>query len=149
MPELTHKGKTFVRFKDNTIFSLSDVPTASTKRWVASRKLNVVRAVAYGLLEEGEAKKRYRLSDEEFISWVRDAANYGKEGLKVHCVAKLHLDEIEELIVLIPQRGDFDEEFQTTVTSWDEVRHFGWVECVNFIPVAIHDLLKAKIRGEW
>ena len=66
-----------------------------------------------------------------------------------HCVAKLHLDEIEELIVLIPQRGDFDEEFQTTVTSWDEVRHFGWVECVNFIPVAIHDLLKAKIRGEW
>jgi len=66
-----------------------------------------------------------------------------------HCVAKLHLDEIEELIVLIPQRDDYDEEFPTTVTSWDEVRHFGRVECVNFIPVAIHDLLKAKIRGEW
>ena len=43
MPELTHKGKTFVRLKDDTIFSLSDVPPASTKRWVASRKLNVVR----------------------------------------------------------------------------------------------------------
>ena len=66
-----------------------------------------------------------------------------------HCVAKLHLDEIEELIVLIPQRDDYDEEFPTTVTSWDEVRHVGRVECVNFIPVAIHDLLKAKIRGEW
>ena len=61
MPELSHKGKTFVRLKD----SLSDVPPASTKRWVASRKLNVVWAVAYGLLEEGEAKKRYRLSDEK------------------------------------------------------------------------------------
>ena len=88
MPELTNKGKTFVRLKDNTIFSLSDVPPASTKRWVASRKLNVVRAVAYGLLDEGEAKKRYRLSDEEFISWVRDAANYGKDGLKVTLIKK-------------------------------------------------------------
>ena len=66
-----------------------------------------------------------------------------------HCVAKLHLDEIEELIVLIPQRDDYDEEFPTTVTSWDEVRHVGRVEYVNFILVAIHDLLKAKIRGEW
>ena len=34
-----------------------------------------------------------------------------------HCAAKLHLDEIEELIVLVPQRGDFDKEFPTTVTS--------------------------------
>ena len=66
-----------------------------------------------------------------------------------HCVAKLHLDEIEELIVLVPQRGDFDKEFPTTVTSWDEVRHFGKVENINFIPVAIGDLLKAKTRGEW
>ena len=66
-----------------------------------------------------------------------------------HCIAKLHLDEIEELIVLIPQRGDFDEQFPTTVTSWDQVRHFGKVESFNFIPVAIGDLLKAKTRGEW
>ena len=65
-----------------------------------------------------------------------------------HCVAKLHLDEIEELIVLIPQRGDFDEDFPTTVTSWDEVRHFG-KEGINFIPCPIADLLKAKTRGEW
>ena len=56
MPELTLKGKTIVRLKDNTNFSLSDVPPASTESWVASRKLNVLRAVAYGLLEEGEAK---------------------------------------------------------------------------------------------
>ena len=66
-----------------------------------------------------------------------------------HCIAKLHLDEIEELIVLVPQRDDYDEEFPTTVTSWDEVRHFGKVEGINFIPVAIGDLLKAKTRGEW
>ena len=66
-----------------------------------------------------------------------------------HCAAKLHLDEIEELILLVPQRDDYDEEFPTTVTSWDEVRHFGKVENINFIPVAIGDLLKAKTRGEW
>ena len=66
-----------------------------------------------------------------------------------HCVAKLLLDEIEELIVLVPQRGDFDEEFPTTVTSWDEVRHFGKEESINFIPIAIADLLKGKFRGEW
>ena len=59
------------------------------------------------------------------------------------------MDEIEELIVLVPQRDDYDEEFPTTVTSWDEVRHFGKVESINFIPVAIGDLLKAKTRGEW
>ena len=66
-----------------------------------------------------------------------------------HCIAKLHLDEIEELIVLVPQRGDFDKEFPTTVTSWDEVKHFGAVEHLNFIPIPIGDLLKAKTRGEW
>ena len=66
-----------------------------------------------------------------------------------HCIAKLHLDEIEELIVLVPQRGDFDKEFPTTVTSWDEVRHFGKVESLNFIPVALGDLFRAKTRGEW
>ena len=66
-----------------------------------------------------------------------------------HCIAKLHLDEIEELIALVPQRGDFDKEFPTTVTSWDEVKHFGAVEHLNFIPIPIGDLLKAKTRGEW
>ena len=66
-----------------------------------------------------------------------------------HCAAKLHLDEIEELIVLVPQRDDFDEDFPTTVTSWDEVRHFGEEECVNFIPIPIADLLRGKLQGHW
>ena len=66
-----------------------------------------------------------------------------------HCKAKLQLDEIEELIVLVPQRDDNDEEFPTTVTKWDEVRIFGKEESINFIPIPIDDLLKAKTRGEW
>ena len=66
-----------------------------------------------------------------------------------HKTAKLYLSEIDDLIVLVPQRGDLDESFPTSVTGWDEVRHFGKVESINFIPVAIGDLLRAKTRGEW
>ena len=66
-----------------------------------------------------------------------------------HKTAKLHLDEINDLIVLVPQRDDLDESFPTCVTSWDAVRHFGKEESINFIPIAIGDLLKAKTRGEW
>ena len=30
------------------------------------------------------------------------------------------------------------------MTGWDEVRHFGREENINFIPIAIGDLLRAK-----
>ena len=66
-----------------------------------------------------------------------------------HKTARLYLDEIHDLIVLVPQRDDLDESFPTCVTSWDAVRHFGKEESINFIPIAIGDLLKAKTRGEW
>ena len=66
-----------------------------------------------------------------------------------HKTAKLHLDEIHDLIVLVPQRDDLDESFPTCVTSWDAVRHFGKEESINFIPITIGDLLKAKTTGEW
>ena len=66
-----------------------------------------------------------------------------------HCLAKLHLGQVDDLIVLVPQRDDYDEDFPTTVTSWDEVRHFGKELSINFIPIVLGDLLKAKTRGEW
>ena len=59
-----------------------------------------------------------------------------------HKTAKLHLDEIDDLIVLVPQCGDLDESFPTSVTGWDEVRYFGRDENINFIPIAIGDVLK-------
>ena len=70
------------------------------------------------------------------------------DGLS-HKTEQLALGEIDDLIILVPQRDDYDEEFPTTLTSWDEVRHFGSDENLNFIPCSIGDLLKAKIRGEW
>ena len=62
--------------------------------------------------------------------------------------AKLYLCEIDDLIVLFSQRGDYDEEFETVVASWDEVRFFGKVESIDFIPCCIGDLVRAKTRAE-
>jgi len=66
-----------------------------------------------------------------------------------HKIDQLLLGEIDDLIVLVPQRGDYDEEFDTVVTSWSEVQRFGRDEYINFIPCAIGELLHAKTRGEW
>ena len=72
--------------------------------------------------------------------------NLDELGLKID---QLLLGEIDDLIILVPQRDDYDEDFDTAVTSWDEVRRFGRDEYINFIPCAIGDLLKAKTKGEW
>jgi hypothetical protein len=40
-------------------------------RWTPRRKAQVVQAVMDALLSETEAKRRYRLSPEEWESWVR------------------------------------------------------------------------------
>ena len=66
-----------------------------------------------------------------------------------HGAAKLNLDKTENLIVLVPHRDAYDEKFQTTVTSWENVRHFGKVESINFTPVKIDELLKSKTHGQW
>ena len=66
-----------------------------------------------------------------------------------HKTEQLELRQIDDLLTLIPLRDDYDEEFLSTVTSWDEVRHFGRDKNLNFIPRFMGDLLKAKIKGEW
>lgn len=66
-----------------------------------------------------------------------------------HKIDQLLLGEIDDLIVLVPQRSDYDEEFETVVSSWNEVQRFGRDEYINFIPCAIGELLRAKTKGEW
>jgi hypothetical protein len=66
-----------------------------------------------------------------------------------HLIAKLSLDEIEEVIALIPARDDFDEEFPTSVTSWTEAFQYAQNENINFIPIPLHDLLRGKLQGHW
>lgn len=73
---------------DGTVLSRADLPPAGTRRWVASRKATVVRAVEYGLIPRKEALERYALSDEEFTSWERAVSLHGVDALKVTALQK-------------------------------------------------------------
>lgn len=75
-------GPRAVRLPDGTMMTRADLPPANTRRWVASRKAAVVRAVRFGLLSKDQAMDRYGLSEEELQSWIVAAAVYGDEALK-------------------------------------------------------------------
>lgn len=76
-------GPRAVTLPDGSVMSLADLPAPGTRRWVASRKLAVVRGVVGGLLTREEALRRYALSPEEFDEWCKAVARCGKSGLKV------------------------------------------------------------------
>ncbi|MBS4011150.1 conserved hypothetical protein [Roseovarius sp. EC-HK134] len=77
------EGPRAVTLADGTVFSRADLPPADTARWVASRKLAVVRGVAYGLISRREALETYGLSEEEFDGWIAAVAKHGEGALKV------------------------------------------------------------------
>ena len=61
---------------------LSRLPSPDTQRWVVRRKAQVVAAVRNGLLTFNEACERYRLSEEEFHSWINLLDHHGVRGLR-------------------------------------------------------------------
>jgi hypothetical protein len=61
----------------------ADLPPPETRRWVASRKARVVRAVTAGLIPLVEALERYGLSEEEFALWRAAVEAHGEAALKV------------------------------------------------------------------
>ncbi|MCZ4351467.1 DUF1153 domain-containing protein [Roseovarius aestuarii] len=75
-------GPRAVTLPDGRVMSQADLPPANTTRWVASRKLAVVRGVLYGLISQDEACRRYGLSDDEFQEWVRAVSLHGEDALK-------------------------------------------------------------------
>jgi hypothetical protein len=77
------EGPRAVTLPDGTVLSRADLPPPDTRRWVASRKLAVVRGVAYGLIRRRDAMETYGLSEEEFDSWITAVARHGERGLKV------------------------------------------------------------------
>lgn len=81
-------GPRIVTLPDGSTMSRADLPPKSTVRWVASRKAQVVRAVAYGLITREEALERYGLSDDEFDSWIRAVEKHGIEALKTTALQK-------------------------------------------------------------
>jgi len=76
------EGPRAITLPDGTVMSHADLPCANTRRWVASRKLAVVRGVLYGLISQEEAQSRYLLSEDEFREWVRAVSLHGEEALK-------------------------------------------------------------------
>ena len=81
-------GPRAVTLPDGSIMTRADLPPGDTRRWVASRKAAVVRAVRYGLITLEEAKARYGLSDEEFDSWANAVAEHGEKALKATALQK-------------------------------------------------------------
>lgn len=81
-------GPRAVTLPDGTILTRADLPPAETRRWVASRKAIVVRAVTYGLIPLSEVLERYQLSEEEFTIWSEAVEKHGVAGLKVTAIQK-------------------------------------------------------------
>lgn len=82
------EGPRSITLPDGSVLTRADLPPADTRRWVASRKIIVVRGVLYGLISLSDAKKRYGLSDEEFNAWVSAVAEHGTDALKVTALKK-------------------------------------------------------------
>jgi Protein of unknown function (DUF1153) len=66
-------------FTDN---AADELPPPDTKRWIARRKAAVVSAVSSGAIGRDEARRRYQLSEEEFLTWERAIQSYGIPGLR-------------------------------------------------------------------
>ncbi|RID91247.1 DUF1153 domain-containing protein [Gemmobacter lutimaris] len=81
-------GPRQVTLPDGSILTRADLPPAETRRWVASRKAVVVKAVIYGLLPLAEALERYALSEEEFALWREAVERHGEKALKVTAIQK-------------------------------------------------------------
>ena len=69
---------------------LSHLPPPNTMRWVVRRKAHVVTAVRNGLLSVAQACERYRLSEEEFQSWVDLLDKHGVPGLRATRMQDYH-----------------------------------------------------------
>lgn len=75
-------GPRAVTLPDGTVMTRADLPEPSTRRWVASRKAAVVRAVSHGLISREFAIETYGLTEEEYESWQSAVANHGEAALK-------------------------------------------------------------------
>lgn len=75
-------GPHVVELPDGTTITRADLPDPNTRRWVASRKAAVVRAVDAGLLSNDQACDTYGLSLEELESWRQAVSTHGIGALK-------------------------------------------------------------------
>jgi len=76
------EGPRSVTLPDGKIMTRADLPPADTRRWVASRKAMVVRAVSAGLITREIAQSTYALSDDEYTEWEQAVERHGEGALK-------------------------------------------------------------------
>lgn len=81
-------GPRTVNLPDGTKMTRADLPDPATKRWVASRKAAVVKAVVFGLIPLKEALETYGLSEEEYQSWQSAVQKHGANALKTTTLQK-------------------------------------------------------------
>lgn len=67
---------------DGSPLSLHQLPDSNTVRWTPRRKAEVICAVKGGLLTLDEARARWNLALEEYLSWESMIANHGLPGLR-------------------------------------------------------------------
>jgi len=75
-------GPRAVKLPDGTVMTRADLPDPKTRRWVASRKAAVVRAVSHGLITREHAIGTYNLTEEEYASWEEAVSAHGEAALK-------------------------------------------------------------------
>ena len=75
-------GPRAVTLPDGSVMTRADLPDPKTRRWVASRKAAVVRAVDAGLVAAEEVLEMYGLSSEELDMWRQAVLKHGEAALK-------------------------------------------------------------------
>ncbi len=81
-------GPRVVELPDGTSMTRADLPDPKTRRWVASRKAAVVRAVDAGLITAEHACETYGLSSEELDGWRTAVTTFGEGALKTTSLQK-------------------------------------------------------------
>ncbi|MBU2993226.1 DUF1153 domain-containing protein [Octadecabacter sp. 1_MG-2023] len=81
-------GPRSVKLPDGSVMTRADLPSPTTRRWVASRKALVVQAVACGLLTRADASETYGLSDDELTEWESAVRDHGVNALKATTLQK-------------------------------------------------------------
>lgn len=89
------EGPRSVTLPDGRTMTRADLPPPETKRWVASRKAAVVRAVRAGLISRSSALDLYALSDEEFTEWETAVEVHGEAALRTTWLQKYKQPQVE------------------------------------------------------
>lgn len=81
-------GPRAVTLPDGSVMTRADLPPDETRRWVASRKAAVVRAISHGLISRAEAIDLYHLSEEELDAWHVAVEQHGEAALKATTIQR-------------------------------------------------------------